>query len=668
MIENPDDAAEWLREATGVEAIGIRTPWRPTRTLRGLIGFLHEEAAEAFGSARARLSDMPARRVNESFQAPYATLVNLQGAWAEFDLSDYALLRLPTLGSLIAHRERRDGGWSWGVEVEGFVNRTIEALTSHLASRGERVLGFLPRSKHYPFAVAENVDAEIAPVEGTADAVLVQAYLRLANAELGVLSPLAELLQRRVTVHSSALVDAERVASEEAYQRGIAQTMLATGTLAQGLNFPATAVLVGGMQVGYTANAGAIDEQQRTRAQLLNAIGRAGRAGVANHGLALVVPDRPIFFGDDSDPRAAVERAPILMYEDASIRFDSQLTSLIENALQGVLVREAMSVEELAAYTYLPAEPADDLAARILERSYGVWRVGGASPATTSRAVVTSLETLGQQFLAEAGAPQWTTEIAYRSGLTLPQVFALERSIREEAEQDIPAGSIPEWFDFLSRCLRRMPRQDVRDLLDANARESRLRFESVWGPQTPTSEAWDTFTEAIRRFMGGQPVASIAAYALELPNEVDNGRTAGTKPIPKTILFLQGMAYRLSLLAGTMTATWSVAQEQAEEEEIWNLSEQQRRALDVLPLALRCGCSDESSLAWYRFGCRYRVPAHLLARHFRVPPGLSTEGEIRQWVVGERRAWLDGNRQDPEEDPTLIDAIQRVIRYETARV
>ena len=46
-------------------------------------------------------------------------------------------------------------------------------------------------------------------------------------------------------MHTSSVVDAERQVSEAAFRGDLVSVMLATGTLAQGLNLPATMVIVG---------------------------------------------------------------------------------------------------------------------------------------------------------------------------------------------------------------------------------------------------------------------------------------------------------------------------------------------------------------------------------------------------------------------------------------
>src|SRR5207247_2237370 len=115
MIENPEAAAEWLAAATGVDAVAVRTPWRPTRTLRGVLGFDREGLGAAYERAKAELADLGANRRNLAFDAPYAALVNLQGAWTDLDDVEYSVLRLDARGTLTLRRTRAGSTWRYDV-------------------------------------------------------------------------------------------------------------------------------------------------------------------------------------------------------------------------------------------------------------------------------------------------------------------------------------------------------------------------------------------------------------------------------------------------------------------------------------------------------------------------------------------------------------------------
>jgi DEAD/DEAH box helicase len=664
MIENPEDATAWLQAATGIEALAVRTPWRPTRTLRGVLGFDRDAFRNAAEAAINSFADLPANRRNVTLEVPYAALVNLQGPWTNLSEDEYAVLRFGMNRTLTVRRDRRADGWRFEARDDGYLNPTLADVASYLRSRGERVLAFVPRNRHHAFAVAAAVAGEDGgELEETADGRLVAAYLKLAEFEMGMPTALADLIRRGVCVHSSALDDAERIASELAFQRRIATVMVATGTLAQGLNLPATVVLVGGTTIGFEATPDP-DAASRTRAQLLNAIGRSGRPGVANHGLALVIPNGALSLNAENlNVPNAFQRAEVLAYEDASVPLVSRLNTLVAAALDGTLVGDAMSVDEMVAYTYLPeAEVENALSQRILQRTYGVWRSRPDAVDDTAAQVAHALQGVGQQFVAGANAPPWTTDVAYRSGLPLPDVFMLYGAAIGSANQHAPAD-IEGWLRRLFALLRTAPLERVQGILFGELSLAGLTFSDLAG-QDPGEEAWEALVETVLRYMRGVTISDLATFATGSEAPVDAARTVGSKPIPKTLSFVQQIAYRLSLVAGGLSALWAVGEE-VEPGDVWLLPPDSRWALNALPIAVRCGSADRNSLAWYRFGIRHRVAAHALARAFPVPEEQQDDAAVRAWTRQARTAWIDGaNEMGQVVETDIATALRQVANYE----
>jgi hypothetical protein len=556
MVENPEAATSWLEAATGVEALAVKTPWRPTRTLRGVLGFERNALRAAYEGAPGAFANLPANRRNLRIEIPYAALINLQGAWTDLADIEYALLQLDFAGELTLRRNHTGATWNYDVYDDGYLNVTLADVASVLADRGERVLAFVPRNRHHAFSVAANVSGEDVELSASADGRLVSAYLRLAEFEMGAPTVLNDLIRRGVSVHSSALLDAERSASELAFQRGLARVMVATGTLAQGLNLPATVVLVGGTEIGFSATPEP-DAAARGRAQLLNAIGRSGRPGVANHGLALVIPNNAISFETQNlNIPEAFQRAEVLAYEDASVPLVSRLGSLVTSALEGSLVGGAMSTDEMVAYTYLPeADVQDALAQRILQRSYGVWQARPDSVQDAAAAVVHALQGVGQEFVAGADAPRWTTEVAYRSGLALPDVFMLYGAAAVHLGE-APPDDIEQWLVLLITVLQSMPLQRAQALVFGDLSLKGLSFSALNDDTVPPPDAWAAFQETVLMYMRGETIASIASFATQTEPPIDQARTVGSKPIPKTLSLIQQVAYRLSLAAGGLAALW----------------------------------------------------------------------------------------------------------------
>lgn len=670
MMANPDDVANWIGIASGIPAVVIRKPWRPTRTMRGVVGADMTQAMEAANVAWNALVQptRPARgrpRVRMPFGANHLVVANLQGAWSEPSAQEYARVCLPTSTQLAV---QRDATGKAQLHTVGWVNGTAAELTAFLAARKFSVLTFLPSNRHHCFSVAAKVVLPDQLVSERQPHDLVDAFIVLAEDELGVRSIVGELIQRRLSVHTSALLDSEKMASEVSFQDGVAVAMFATGTLAQGLNLPASVVVIGGTAVGDRREVNTPEGRRRTRSQLLNALGRAGRAGFANHGLALVVTHQPIFFGSLSDIQEARQEASFLVEEDDSTVVDSRLQAFVEAALGGLLDVQTASTDELVALSYLPIDPVGDVGAeQILSRSYAVHRRAGAAD-EASRAAA-ELVRVGRTFIQQVLAPEWLTSVAYKTGLPFILCLrvhqALERATPEGAAQP---STVQEWRTLFFRTMSFLPPQRSREVLIKEVKSDSLAAlwdsaidgdDPAWSPPDRWTAAWHVLEEVVSMYMDGNQLDALARrlFAIAPDVAVDPSRTDGRKPIPRTIDFVNNLLERLSRVAGALVAINEVAPIALDGQTPVPSSS---AALSCLPLSLRYGCASRDVLAWFRFGIRFRRPAHLLARMFPVPPELGDDSEVQAWVRQQRSTWLLQHDPDvpPEEgeNPVLVAA------------
>ena len=102
----------------------------------------------------------------------------------------------------------------------------------------------------------------------------VELLIRLVQSELGEAIPLARFLTRRIAVHSSALPDEIRFLIEDLMSKEKLQAIVATTTIAQGINFPVSAVIMGSYV--YKSKTGTKVMPVR---DFWNLAGRVGRAG-----------------------------------------------------------------------------------------------------------------------------------------------------------------------------------------------------------------------------------------------------------------------------------------------------------------------------------------------------------------------------------------------------
>lgn len=183
-----------------------------------------------------------------------------------------------TVSESIKFSEDRPLGFSWS-EAKG--NGKLASATAHsLAGRGTTII--LATNTDHTWGIASALQGKMgAQAQADEDLEHVVQYL---SDELGQNFPLVSLVRAGIGVHHAGLSEDTRVLVEWLTERGSLNTLVATTTIAQGLNFPVSGVVFASHQYPYGEEMPAED--------FWNIAGRAGRVGQSDIGvIALVASD-----------------------------------------------------------------------------------------------------------------------------------------------------------------------------------------------------------------------------------------------------------------------------------------------------------------------------------------------------------------------------------------
>jgi hypothetical protein len=512
---------------------------------------------------------------------------------------------------------------------------------------------------------------------------LVRSQLSIADEELGVPTCLRELLGRGVAVHTSAMLQVEQAASEWMFARGNAKLMVATGTLAQGLNLPAAAVVVSGSQLPgqHLQDVDAAAGLTRASELILNGFGRAGRPGFANQGVVVLVSDKPMIahVSTKLDGASVLEEYPVLGEPDASIAIRSPIEKFLDELMAVETTGDATNLEVALTALLSTVEGESENAATVLRRTFGGYMRRDSF--TDQRADLARLRIaeVRKQFLQADGVPAWMPNAAMKAGVPLlraQRMWEAYGARGRPSQGELAALTVGGWFDLLIDVLSQMPIARVDDYLehretktDRASQTPRTRLGALAatyrGPPDVVPwvrpAGWDGEWRALGRvaylFMQGRPYTEIGAALLgRQPTDFDSSRTGGAKSLTPVFKFVGEVIDRdLSLDAGCFLALhecWFEA------EELGDLPEE----LQGLPLCVRNGADNLNVLSWFRFGYRQRICAHALASAF--PVGTDVRGDAnRATAVRElRRDWL--RAQDWTDDAStssLLDWARVVV-------
>jgi hypothetical protein len=669
MVANADELADWLTAVRPNGAVPSKVKWRPSRAARGFV-FVDQERLESQRKVlRETLKSKKGAGTCRDV-VPIGWVMGLSGPWSSVDgADDYAAARLP-IGAV--HHVKRSKRRLVTEDYDGWKNPIGARLAGHLARKGMPTIDFILSSRHHAFGqAADVVDALPDAVGDGAIPELIEAQLSIADAELGVPTEMRSLLRKGVSVHTAAMLQVEQAASEYMFASGKAKLMFATGTLAQGLNLPAAAVVVSGSQVGGGAHGQGMREVDAaaglTRANelILNGFGRAGRPGFSNQGVVVLVSDHPFSapIVAHLDGRKAVGEYPVLGEPDASIVIKSPIESFLDELFTSAA--DDASRLEVSLVAHLSTfDGQDENAGTILRRTFAGYRKRSEFTDEYAALANARVAELKSRFLEQEGVPPWMPKAAMKAGV---EFFRAQRMWQAYVRRGLPdvsqfaAWSIREWFDVFIEVLSLMPVTRVfryLDQLQTPTPRTRLnslatpikpgeRDNSAWIVPAGWDSTWKELAAVAFAYMSGASYTAVGAqlYGID-PSSYTSKRSDGARGIPPVFKFVGEIVERnLATDAGCFLALHEGWLEAA------HPGVPCPETLQALPLCVRNGCSTLDELAWFRFGFRQRVCAHALAKAFPIPSVVSNDEGRAEYVRDARHMWL--NNQAPDTDPLL---------------
>lgn len=668
MVSNPNELADWLTNIHESTSAPLRLEWRPSRTMRGLLVVDQDELDNNFEDAKIALTQLPEHRVNQKFKTPLALIAGLSGPWTMQGPLDYRIAKLPVFFDAIASKR------SSTPVFDSWKNTSSGLLSEVFARSGIPTICFLLSSRHHVFSSADKVQEKIpgSLETGKPFPEIVEAWLQIADAELGVPTALRDLLRQGIAVHSSSLLPPEHAASEWMFVQRKTPLMFATATLAQGLNLPAIAVVIAGTSMGdpRTADTHTAAGISRVNSLILNGFGRAGRPGFSNQGIAVLVSNEPYSarIVSDLDPSGALVTYPVLGEPDAAVYVRSPIEAFLDNLLVAHINVDEFSQNELILASLMAEYDADGQnAGQILSRTLAAYHKRQIFSLDTPSEIQARIFAIKESLFQQPDIPEWINSVAMKAGVTFARAWRMWAAYQQRGlvpNEEETNLDVLDWLTVFFETMALMPPKQITGYLPSDElrtetiltrlRDSISDMEGVdtvpWATPPAWTNLWRELMTLVAMYMQGESYAAIAQVYLGLSSdEITNRRSSGAHPIPAVLKFLRDVVDKLAIDAGCFLAIHEYIAHEREQEPIV-LPE----TLEALPLCIRNGCDSLGSLAWYRSGYRQRICAHALEEAFPVPTEFTTDEERMLWVIQTRRQWLLG---------TLIAENQPLLPY-----
>lgn len=408
----------------------------------------------------------------------------------------------------------------------------------------------------------------------------IQRFLEL---EMGEEFPLRELLDYGVGVHHAGMSDDARALVEWLTESGELRVLVATTTIAQGVNFPVAGVVLASHQYPYG--------QDMPPEDFWNIAGRAGRVDQGDLGIVALVAR------DDARARQLEEFLGRNIGE-----LNSTLVDMVQRAVEDgkLLELESLSWQpawssflQYIAHTYRQIDSHEDFSAQVeqvLRGTFGFQALRKSHRGWADQ-LVSGVYKYAQRI---KGKP---LKLVDSTGFSWESVSGtLSRLAKERIKGDVWT---PELFDVRRDALRRM----MGILLDVP--ELRVQLREVTGGQHPDG---NMLTRMICDWVQGRPIAEMADqyFGKEVEGKAD--------PVKAMTSCCQSVFGRL-----TQTASWGLAalQSLTLAGEFEKLSKEEQLAIRNLPAKVYYGVSTDEAVTLRLLGVP-RMAAGALAKKLNV--------------------------------------------------
>ncbi|SLN64593.1 ski2-like helicase [Roseovarius albus] len=447
MMKNTDELAAWVADLTGRPCLSLSLAWKPTRQIRGCV--VYDEGDLSNLKARLRWLNEGAAtrgvpsRAKQAVGAQCLGFFSLHQTWATRNANDYSLQPLLDEEVLLGV----NAGW----RLTPNSGEVSAAIGSKSAQMGVKTLIFFQTIKNANSAAnkvngrLEKTKIELTPNEASLHRAAVQEF---GDSDCLYLVSKDGIVETRASIHHGLLLPEERRLVESLYKRPNGLSVLcATSTLAQGMNLPSEMVII--------AEDSRFDEALKKREvleaqELLNAAGRAGRAGMIANGMVLVVPGRVvgINIGEKTIGQHWTTLLSIFGQSDQCLDIDDPLMDVMDRIHEG-----ADQEDELAKYciSRLVSSGGSDSASgldQVVAHSLSGFRArrdGDGDWVAERVAAVTNFATeAGLTSDVELDAVQ---NVAALFGFPISVVTSLEAFLSDRT--DIGSSDIQMWSDLL---------------------------------------------------------------------------------------------------------------------------------------------------------------------------------------------------------------------------
>ena len=500
MLTNGAEVADWLKQVSGRPCIAFEDFWKPSRQARGVVVYSRAELTRirraALAQSRAKALGRPS-----SHQAPVATphaVFGLHNNWNPRVEADTRLVRLS------------DAPVELAVSKNGYPtpnsNGVAGALSVHAARGGLKAIVFVQQAGHAPSTARKIAEAFPGPQALTSfeNELWTAIKAEMGGEERSLVKPTAGALP-----HNGDMLPPERRLAESLFRRaGAVDVIVATPTLAQGMNLPAQVAILAGDKRHEENGRSPLEAHE-----ILNAAGRAGRAGYLANGVVILIPEPVMAFDETMRPEDSAfgKLRSILPANDRCVSMADPIAALLDRIQGGDTgAREVRYLISRLGAGEEDADQARTAALGMMRRSFVAYRARSAGADADFEAKLQALEFALDEARLDEG--HLSAKVAASTGMAVQPLAIAQARLAENGNSPT---TILDWSNWLIDFFMDNP-ASFQELLGEEAGTVQYVVRGKKKGGLPSAEEFAILKDAMRCWLTGRPLAEIET-ALGVP-------------------------------------------------------------------------------------------------------------------------------------------------------
>lgn len=440
MVENGEEICSWIEKVTGRECKLFSSSWKPTRQLHGCLVFEEEKIRELQEIIKTfhknKTTKTPPAKLRRELIITPNCFFSLKNIWET--TNDYDYFKTEIFNQKIAL-----GINNWW-KLTSNRNKIAADLAIHFARLGLKTLVFVDQPRK-TISTARIISDSLEQKTNIQDKIISEnPLIHSLELELGDLEHSYIYDHQTVGIHHGLLLPTERIIIENLFKDPHGSIVLvATATLAQGINLPAEVVIIAGDD-RYDADGGGMEKINPH--ELLNAAGRAGRAGLSAQGAVILIPGDIVTIENNNISNRWWElKKDVFSKGDQCLEIQDPLEYLLDSLQEDT---EMNSEYTNILYRFKPEKLDEKSTRQILRNSFYAYQIEKKNELELFENQIKILLNKRNELDQMEEDYVWQKEIGIKTGLEPHIILELGKAIDLEEFEDLISKEITDLIDW----------------------------------------------------------------------------------------------------------------------------------------------------------------------------------------------------------------------------